>query len=166
MEELKIIQGDLFSHSGNVLCHGVNCVGIFGKGIAVEFKRRWPDMFKDYHSKCKEGALILGDFHKWENNVPVYDADGWPREKIVNRIYNLAIKSHWRNPASYRAIESAVNLMLDDMVTNNQETVAMPWIGCGLGGLDKKHVAKILKRCLQKERQADKHLQIWVYEGK
>ena len=53
VDQLIVIDDNLFNHTGNVFSHGVNCVGTFGKGIAVEFKRRWPDMFKDYHSNCK-----------------------------------------------------------------------------------------------------------------
>lgn len=165
---LKILQKDLFDHleSGTQIAHGVNCVGAMGAGIALDFKKRWPDLYEDYRAFCKEGKLILGDFYSWSDVSPAYDKDGRIYEKLEVRVYNLAIKSHWRNPASYLAIESSVNLMLDDMSKHRRGIVAMPWIGCGLGGLDRTHVAKILKRCLNKERPRGKLQEIWVYEGK
>ena len=162
--QLRFFQKDLFEHltQGTYLAHGVNCMGVMGRGIAVEFKERWPRMYEEYRAKCKEGRLILGDFHTWQPGLRYFRQ----QEFLSIKIYNLAIKSHWRNPASYLAIESSVNLMLDDMSENGGAVVAMPWIGCGLGGLDKKHVAKILKRCLAKERPNGREQQIWVYEGK
>lgn len=166
---LKIIKKDLFDHltdKGPFLAHGVNCMGAMGAGIALDFKKKWPELYEDYRATCKEGKLILGAMHTWSQIQPAYDKNGRVYEKTDVKVYNLAIKSHWRNPASYLAIESSVNLMLDDMSDNHNGVVAMPWIGCGLGGLDKTHVAKILRRCLSKERKYGKYQEIWVYEGK
>lgn len=119
-------------------------------------------MYEVYHRECKEGNIILGMAFRWLcPTEPWIDSQGLVNEKPVTTVYNLAIKSHWRNPASYNAIEASVNEMLDDMQKRGRKEVAMPWIGCGLGGLDQKHVTKILKRCLSK---AAPGTDIWIYE--
>lgn len=163
--QLKIIEKDLFWHlrDNRILAHGVNCAGAMGAGIAVEFKKRWPQMYEEYRNRCREGQMVLGQAWTWREDEPFLDTQGRLSERFSIKVYNLAIKSHWRNPASYLAIEASVNEMLDDMVKYGNEIVAMPWIGCGLGGLDKKHVVKILKQCLAKEGR--EHQQIWVYTG-
>ena len=159
--ELKIVKGDLFTHSGGVLAHGVNAAGAMGAGIAVLFKARWPEMYEEYRRECKEGNIIPGMSWKWDERSAYYNSRTKAAEESTALIYNLAIKSHWRNPASYNAIEASVDAMLADMAANKFFCVAMPWIGCGLGGLNQQHVTKILKRCLAK---VDHECEIWVYE--
>jgi len=161
--KLKIVKGDLFTHPGCVFAHGVNCAGAMGKGIAVPFKKKWPEMYAEYHRECKEGNIIPGMAWKWEcqEGIVKMATEGRLTEMSQIVIYNLATQSHWRNPASYNAIEASVNEMLADMHAHSQSLVAMPWIGCGLGGLDKSHVVKILERCLAK---AEDGCDIWIYE--
>ena len=160
--ELKIVKGDLFTHSGGVLAHGVNAAGAMGAGIAVLFKKKWPGMYTEYHKECKEGNIVPGMAWKWESITgPLLTEQDRLAETVGVTVYNLAIKSHWRNPASYNAIEASVDEMLIDMHQTRRKSVAMPWIGCGLGGLDQGYVTKILKRCLVK---AEPGHTIWVYE--
>lgn len=160
--QVKVIKGDLFEHQGTIFAHGVNCAGAMGAGIAVHFKNRYPHMYKEYRKSCHDGKIILGQAWRWPgaDGEPFMTSQGLIRERSDPVVYNLAIKSHWRNPASYLAIESSVKEMLDSMAANHGRVVAMPWIGCGLGGLDQAHVKKILQRCLKNRPD----FQIWVYE--
>ncbi len=58
---IKILVGDLFESDCQTIVNTVNTVGIMGKGIALEFKKRFPDMFKDYEKSCTEGKVKLGE---------------------------------------------------------------------------------------------------------
>lgn len=150
---VKIIKGSLFDHPGHVICHGVNCKGVFGKGIAVSFKKRFPDMYLKYRSLCKEGKLNQGMVLTW------IERSSKQQNPLI--IYNLAIKSHWKFPASYQAIETTLGKMLSHVKEKNLgKVIAMPWIGCGLGGLEKDQVLKIIKKSLKPFPE----MEVWIYE--
>jgi len=125
--------GDLFAQTDlKALAHGCNCAGAMGKGIAVGFKERYPQMYKFYQSFCKAGA-VPGDV------FPYYDRD----TDVV--IYNLMTQRHWTTPATLEAIEDSIATMMTMLQDIRIKKVGMPKIGCGLGGLDWKDVLPILE---------------------
>lgn len=71
----------------------------------------------------------------------------------------MAIKAHWRLPATYNAVEASFSNLIEQMEADAGNAVAMPWIGCGLGGLNKSYVRKIMERVLK-----DKDIAFHVYE--
>lgn len=166
-------KGDLFTDSVKLddwvssygvisWAHGVNCAGAMGAGIAVKFKEMFPEMFSTYKDRCKNGLIIPGSVWQWTEveSQPYYDKSGRIVEReTIYKVYNLAIKTHWRLPATYNAIEASFNNLIEQMEANGGKAVAMPWIGCGLGGLEKKHVQKIMERVL-----TDKDIVFHVYE--
>ncbi|MCC3768381.1 macro domain-containing protein [Streptomyces sp. UNOC14_S4] len=93
-----------------------------GKGIAVEFKRRWPRMYEEYKALCRAGEFTPGDVFPWRTG------GRW--------IYNLGTQAHWRKCAEIPAVVSSVNLMLDHAETQGIRRIAMPRIAAGLGGLE------------------------------
>jgi len=116
--------GDLFAQEDlKALAHGCNCAGAMGKGIAVGFKERYPQMYKLYQSFCKAGAVPGEVF-------PYYDRD----TDVV--IYNLMTQRHWTTPATIEAIEQSVRTMMEMLQDIQIKTVGIPKIGCGLGGLN------------------------------
>jgi len=147
--------GNLFDFEGN-LAHGVNAVGVMGKGIAVEFKKRFPQMFEDYKKRCKEGNFLPGMIFpdhsvglsfltkpKWQIPTEPIELDSASVYRVninykVNErwIYNLCVKSHWRLPSETYMIWSALKNMVRHMEEHKLHEVALPTIGCGLGGLD------------------------------
>ena len=67
---VKVIIGDIFKSEAQTLVNTVNCVGIMGKGLALEFKKRFPDMFKDYFELCHKGEMQLGKPYLYKRLVP------------------------------------------------------------------------------------------------
>ncbi|MEU1781792.1 macro domain-containing protein [Streptomyces abikoensis] len=115
--------GDLFEVDDvDALAHGCNCAGVMGRGIAVEFKRRWPQMFEEYKVRCKSGELTLGGCFPW------MAGDRW--------IYNLGTQSHWRSSAEISAVVSSVDRMLNHAESHGVRRIAMPRVAAGLGGLN------------------------------
>lgn len=132
---ITFCSGDIFATSPEIaLAHGCNCAGAMGKGIAVEFKRRWPEMYGIYKRKCEEQTFDLGDVFPWQD----------PASPRV--IYNLGTqKSFRRSKATTAAVAAAVQQMLIDAAELGSTHIAMPLIGAGLGGLPAADVQSILR---------------------
>lgn len=147
MQKVEVRKGDLFTYPEH-LAHGVNCAGAMGKGIAIKFKEHWPEMYQEYRDRCHRGLIIPGACWSWWDDFgPVYNHEG----RLVEAgrfIFNLAIKSHWRLPASYVSLKGSLKNLVREMDENGINEVAMPWIGCGLGGLQQKTVQKLMEKAL------------------
>lgn len=120
---LTEVTGDLFAVTGlDALAHGVNCRGIMGAGIAVEFKRRWPAMFEDYAAECAF-RLKVGQCVDWRD-----PASGmW--------IYSLATQVRPGPHAMLSAIDDAVCAMTTHAAAVGVKRIGICRIGCGLGAL-------------------------------
>jgi O-acetyl-ADP-ribose deacetylase (regulator of RNase III) len=120
---IEFKSGDIFATPGvSAFAHGCNCTGVMGKGIAVAFKLRWPEMFELYRTKCKTGDFRLGDVFCWKESG--------------NIVFNLGTQQSWQTNAELWAIESALRKMLIKAEAEHVDTIVMPRIGAGLGGLD------------------------------
>lgn len=117
-------EGDLFEAGIPVLAQGVNLAGIMGSGIAVEFRRRWPEMYAEYRELCRAGKLELGRFHQWTA----------PDQSVT--VFNLAIQPEPGPCATLGAVRESAVRMLFEAEDRGIPAVAVPRIGCGLGGLD------------------------------
>ncbi len=127
------MDGDLFSVGADAIAHGVNCKGVMGAGIAAEFAKRYPDMKREYQSLCRTAALVPGAYFAWVS------PDG-------KRIYNLATQSYPGRCARLEWIEQAVTAMLSHAELLSLSVVAVPRIGCGIGGLNWSDVRQTLDR--------------------
>jgi len=116
--------GNLLAAEVDALVNTVNTDGVMGKGIALQFRKAFPDIFKSYERACKEGEVVIGRMH-------IVQRLASPRF-----IINFPTKKHWRNPSRLEYIESG----LSDLVAKVQElgikSIAVPPLGCGNGGLD------------------------------
>jgi O-acetyl-ADP-ribose deacetylase (regulator of RNase III) len=127
--------GDLFSSEGlDALAHGCNCAGAMGRGIAVEFKNRWPAMYSAYRERCRNGVFNPGDAFVWEESGLT--------------LYNLGTQAHWRKAAELWAIEAAVQRMIEHAIDNGISVIGMPRIGSGLGGLPWGDVEQVIREVL------------------
>lgn len=119
-EMIKFVPGmDIFDHPINVtLVNTVNTVGVMGAGLAKEFKRRYPELNRLYRAACQSGEFGIGYILDW-------------RSVNGRRVLCFPTKKHWRNPSRLEYIE----LGLRELATMNLEAVALPMLGCGLGGL-------------------------------
>ncbi|MCD7761589.1 MAG: macro domain-containing protein [Lachnospiraceae bacterium] len=119
---MQVKIGNIFESKCNALVNTVNCVGVMGKGIALEFKKRYPDMFMDYVLKCECGQVKPGAPYVYQN------ADG-------TIIINFPTKDHWRSPSRLSYVEDGLNWFADNYEKYHIESIAFPPLGCGNGGL-------------------------------
>lgn len=123
--------GDIFAISDvKNFAHGCNCAGAMGKGIAVQFKMKFPEMYKEYKHLCKTGKYNPGD-------VYAYRYSG-------GYVYNLATQTSWKTCAKLEYIEEAIGKMLVMAREHGVKSIAMPAIGAGLGGLNWKDVKDVI----------------------
>ena len=130
---MKILVGDILQSGAQTLVNTVNCVGIMGKGIALEFKNKFPDMFKDYEDKCKRREVKLGEPY-------IYITLFFPQ------IVNFPTKDHWKSVSKYNDIEAGLKHLLAHYKEWGIQSLAIPPLGCGNGQLDWKAVGPLIYR--------------------
>lgn len=122
VNEMIVKIGDLFSSKAKTLVNTVNCVGVMGKGIALEFKKKYPKMFAEYEQLCSRKELQPGK--------PYYYSDLYG-----SSIINFPTKDHWRSPSKLSYIVSGLDWFRENYQKYGIESVAFPPLGCGNGGL-------------------------------
>lgn len=129
---LKLIQnGDIFTSSCDFLINPVNTVGVMGKGLALEFKKRFPRNFKVYQKCCKDGSFVVGKLLVVPEN-----------EK---EIINFPTKKHWKDNSELNYIVLGLEKLKIAIQRYNIKSIAFPKIGCGLGNLDWKDVFPLIE---------------------
>ncbi|BCO56066.1 hypothetical protein MINTM005_13100 [Mycobacterium intracellulare] len=114
----------------------VNCVGVMGKGLALQFKQRYPYMFLDYKDACAAGRVELGRIHVYEDHA------------TGKLIINFPTKQHWRNDSRIEYIEWGLKNLRRYLKAGGIKSIAIPPLGCGLGGLDWDDVERLLREHL------------------
>ena len=137
MKDVKVLIGDIFKSKAQTLVNTVNCVGIMGKGLALEFKKRFPDMFKDYESRCRKSDVQLGKPYLYKLLIPPW-------------ILLFPTKDHWRSVTNIKDIKEGLNYLETNYRNWGITSLAVPPLGCGLGQLDWKIVGRTLYRLPQK----------------
>ena len=132
---ITYLKGDLFNSPAQVLVNTVNTVGVMGKGIALEFKKRYPEMFLKYQKVCADNSLDVGKLFLWMG------AGQW--------ILLFPTKKHWRNPSQPEFIELGLKKFADNWQRLGIESIAFPRLGCGNGGLDWEVVRPIMEKYLK-----------------
>lgn len=134
---ITVKTGDLLKSPSHALVNTVNCVGIMGKGVALAFKKRYPEMFKDYVQRCQRGEVRLGHPYTYATD------DG-------HVVVNFPTKDHWRAVSRL----SDILLGLDSLKEHYQEwgirSIAVPPLGCGNGQLEWRVIGPTLHRELSK----------------
>lgn len=128
-------QGDILGSKAQTLVNTVNCVGVMGKGIALEFKRRFPNMFTDYKQRCQRGEVKLG--------IPYL-------YKTANErwIINFPTKHHWKNKSELQYIEVGLQYIVSNIFSWGVTSLAIPPLGCGNGGLNWEDVQPLIEKYL------------------
>ena len=121
------VSGDILTQHGGVqaLVNPVNCVGVMGKGLALQFKRAWPNNFNAYALACARGEVRPG-------RVFVFEL---AREGAPRWIINFPTKRHWRDPSRMADIDEGLEDLVMQIRQRGIGSVAIPPLGCGLGGL-------------------------------
>jgi O-acetyl-ADP-ribose deacetylase (regulator of RNase III)/uncharacterized protein YwgA len=134
---VKIVIGDIFKSNAQTLVNTVNCVGVMGKGLALEFKKRFPNMFKDYLLRCRQGKVKLGEPYLYKSQEPPW-------------ILLFPTKQDWRSVSKLSDIEAGLRYLLSHYKKWGINSIAVPPLGCGLGELEWKVVGRTLYRYLDK----------------
>ena len=120
---IKVLIDDLFESECQTLVNTVNPVGIMGKGIALEFKKRFPDMYEDYVKRCAEGKVKLGEPYLYKRLTPPW-------------ILNFPTKEHWRSVSKLSDIVRGLKYLEQHYQEWGLTSLAMPPLGCGHGQLE------------------------------
>lgn len=132
---VKALIGDLFDSKAQALVNTVNCVGVMGKGVALEFKKRFPAMYEDYALRCQRKEVQLGAPYLYQDLTGL-------------RIINFPTKDHWRSPSRLQDIERGLEFLAENLEQWGIRSLAMPPLGCGNGGLEWSEVGPLIYRRL------------------
>ena len=117
--------GDILGEAAEALVNTVNCVGVMGRGVALQFKRAFPDNFKAYAALCTRKQIRPGRVFVFETGAVV------PPRYIIN----FPTKRHWRGKSRIEDIESGLESLAHEIRTRRIHSIAIPPLGSGLGGL-------------------------------
>lgn len=141
-------EGDIFQSSAQVITNTVNCVGVMGKGLALAFKKKYPEMFEDYQERCHKNQVKPGIPYLWEND----------RVQILN----FPTKRHWRQNSLISDIDKGLQYLAKNYDEMGISSLALPPLGCGLGGLHWADIKALIERHLAPLDMLD----VYVYEQK
>jgi O-acetyl-ADP-ribose deacetylase (regulator of RNase III) len=130
----KEVRGNIFNSKVSALVNTVNCVGVMGKGIALEFRLRYPKMFKEYQQVCERGELKPGQI------FPYPERETW--------ILNFAIKNDWKQPSKIEWIENCLKEFPKIYQDIGIKSVAFPWMGAMNGGIPVEKIKEITRKYL------------------
>ncbi len=122
---IELTQGDILRADADAIVNTVNCVGFMGRGIAAQFKRAYPANFRAYEAACKRGEVQPG-------RMLVFPISEMPARWIIN----FPTKRHWRADSRIEDIKSGLVALIEQVRQRNIRSIAVPPLGCGLGGLD------------------------------
>ena len=134
---IKTATGSIFHANVDALVNPVNCVGVMGAGLALAFKQNFPKMFGWYQLKCAEGEVKIGEVMFYHTDGPI--------------IVNFPTKHHWKDPSRIEYIETGLKDLRRAITTSHTSdfhipitSIAIPALGCGLGGLEWNEVKPLI----------------------
>jgi O-acetyl-ADP-ribose deacetylase (regulator of RNase III) len=142
----QYLTGDIFSSPAQVITNAVNCVGVMGAGLALEFKKRFPRLNADYEARCKRGDVSPGRPYLYEDDDI--------------QVLNFPTKRHWQDNSRLEDIEEGLKYLAAHHAHMGIFFLALPPLGCGLGGLNWTEVKSLIEKHLG--GLAD--LEVLVYE--
>lgn len=136
---IEITRGDILQADAEALVNTVNCVGVMGRGIALQFKKEFPENFTAYKAACDKGKLHPGMMLV----VELHQLQG-PRY-----IINFPTKRHWKGKSRMEDIERGLGALVEEVRSRKIRSIAVPPLGCGLGGLDWREVRPLIERAFR-----------------
>lgn len=135
---VELAQGNVLDAEVEALVNTVNCVGVMGKGIALQFKQAFPANFTAYERACRAGEVQPGRMFVTSTGL------------LVNPRYiiNFPTKRHWRGLSRIEDIESGLAALVDEIRSRGIRSVAIPPLGCGNGGLKWAKVRPLIEHAL------------------
>ena len=139
MSNVSVKYGNLFASGRQTLVNTVNCVGVMGAGIALEFKRRYPAMFRRYEQLCRQGHMKVGRL--WLYRPDEKNGEPW--------VLNFPTKKHWRLPSREEYLVSGLTKFRDTYRQCGIASIAFPVLGSQNGGLCEAKVIDLMREALQ-----------------
>ena len=135
---IEITSGDILKDQAEAIVNTVNCVGVMGRGIALQFKNAWPENFKAYAAACTRQEVQPGRMFVFETG------------QLTNPrfIVNFPTKRHWRGASRMEDIESGLTALVAEIQARGIRSIAVPPLGSGLGGLDWEEVRPLIEKHL------------------
>src|ERR1017187_5155184 len=121
MTMLKLVEGNLLEAEADALVNTVNTEGVMGKGIALQFSKKYPEMFAAYKQACDAGEVAPGRMHVFERGEMFQ-----PRY-----IINFPTKRHWRSPSRIEDIDAGLGALVKEIQRLHIRSIALPPLGCG-----------------------------------
>ncbi|MDQ0109847.1 O-acetyl-ADP-ribose deacetylase (regulator of RNase III) [Chitinophaga terrae (ex Kim and Jung 2007)] len=147
---IKFTTGDLLLAPAEALVNAVNTAGVMGKGIALQFKKRFPQNYNLYKQAAEAGQLETGKNFVVQN--PTTDPVKW--------IINFPTKKHWRSPSELEYVVAGLDDLRNVIKDLKIKSIALPALGCGNGGLD----WNIVKPILENKLECLVEVEILIYE--
>lgn len=147
---IESYRGDILKAKADALVNTVNCVGVMGRGIALQFKKAFPEVFKVYESACKRGEIQPGTVLTCDLN----------RLDPPHYVINVPTKKHWRSKSKLEYVEAGLDALVDEVQRLGLKSIAIPPLGSGLGGLDWNEVRPRIERAFE----ALPEVQVYLYE--
>ena len=150
---IRFAQGNLIEAPVEALVNTVNCVGVMGRGIALQFRKAFPENFKIYEAACERGEVVPGKMLVFETGFltgPKY-------------IINFPTKRHWKGKSRLEDIDAGLPALVDEVAKRGIRSIAIPPLGCGLGGLNWNDVRPRILRSF--ETLPDVQVQLFEPEG-
>ncbi|MFA6091978.1 MAG: macro domain-containing protein [Elusimicrobiota bacterium] len=136
---IKFVTGNLLEADVEAVVNTVNTVGVMGKGIALQFKRAFPENYLAYERACKHGEIKLG-------RVFVHDNHSLSGPRFI---INFPTKSHWKGSSRLEDIRTGLRSLADKIKDLGIKSIAVPPLGCGLGGLNWNDVRPMIVNALE-----------------
>lgn len=133
---IEYCKANLFEIDAEALVNTVNCVGVMGKGIALQFKKAYPQNFKEYEKACKAGEVVPGKMFIHSTG------------KFINPKYiiNFPTKRHWKGASKLEDIQLGLVSLAEDIKALGIKSIVVPPLGCGYGGLNWDVVQPLIER--------------------
>jgi O-acetyl-ADP-ribose deacetylase (regulator of RNase III) len=137
---IKLTRGDLLKQDDvDAIVNTVNCVGVMGKGIALQFKHKWPANFTQYAAACRAGQVRPG-------RMFIHDSGGLVKP---NYIINFPTKDHWRGASKTEFIRDGLIDLVAQVGRLGIRSIAIPPLGCGNGGLDWTEIRPLIESAFE-----------------
>lgn len=137
---IELTQGDILFADTEALVNTVNCVGVMGRGMALQFRKAYPVNFKIYEAACKRHEVLPGKMLVFETGLLT-----GPRY-----IVNFPTKRHWKGKSRIEDIDAGLPALVEEIRKRDIRSVAVPPLGCGLGGLDWNDVRPRIVQAFEK----------------
>lgn len=135
---IEYVRGNILTDESSALVNTVNCVGVMGRGIALQFKNAYPENYKQYERACKDNLVVPGKMFVFDTGKLM--GPRW--------IINFPTKRHWRGASKIEDIESGLEDLVQQIQSLGIRSISIPPLGCGLGGLNWQVVKGLIEERL------------------